>query len=167
MIESAGNLDEPKSRRHGMMESYREPGQEGAPMKFTERFEIGQPLGQETRLLRASTYNRAQLLLARGGDQALFVPIRPMQYLAVIEAREFIFVDGLGSRVVELLWRDFRPSARQRLDDPVPFQLQYFRPGALEQMRRLQVEFARALELLDSRQIPAGGAEVVTFRRKR
>ncbi len=135
-------------------------------MKVTERFEIGDPLGREARTLRAGTYNRAQLLLARSGEPALFVPIRSMQYLAVIEPREFIFVDGFGSRTVELLWRGFRPGERESLDDPVPFEMVYFRPGAPDLMRRLHTEFPRALQLLaERRETAPTGTNVVDFKR--
>ena len=136
-------------------------------MKVTERFEIGEPLGRETHLLRAETYNRARLLLARSGEESLFVPIRPMQYLAVVEAREFIFVDGLGSRKVSLMWQRFRPNARVGLDDPVPFELVYFHSGAREVMPRLHVELPRALDLMAARMgtRSAAGGSVVPLRR--
>jgi hypothetical protein len=137
-------------------------------MKVTERFEVGDPLGQETRTLAANTYNRAQLLLAQSGEAALFVPIRSMQYLAVIEPREFIFVDGFGARTVELMWRGFRPGERESLEDPVPFEMVYFRPGARELMRRLHTELPGALKLLAERQETAPtGARVVDFKRCR
>jgi hypothetical protein len=132
-------------------------------MKVTERFEIGDPLGREARSLRAGTYNSAQLLLARSGEPALFVPIRSMQYLAVIEPREFIFVDGFGARTVELLWRDFRPGERETLQDPVPFELVWFRDGIQDIIRRLHAEFPRALELLAGRHNIHTEGDIVPF----
>jgi hypothetical protein len=134
-------------------------------MKFTERFEVGKPLGREPSLLRADTYNRARLLLSASGEEVLFVPVRPMQYLAVIQAGEFVFVDGMGPRVVQFIWHRFRTGERCALTDPVPFELVYFRPDAREIMRRLHVEFPRALALLASRRgKPSRRGAVLPFR---
>ena len=120
-------------------------------MKDTERFEVGKPLGREPAVLRADIYNRARLLLSASGQETLFVPIRPMQYLAFIQAGEFVFADGIGPRVVQLIWHRFRTGERRALTDPVTFELVYFRPDAREIMRRLDVEFPRALALQASR----------------
>lgn len=138
-------------------------------MKVTESFYMGEPLGRQQQTLAAGTYNRAQLLLAHSGETSLFVPIRSMQYLAVLQAREFLFVDGLGSRVVEVAWRHFRPGERNSLDAPVPFELVYFRPDSAEVVRRLHGELRRALDQLASRQALQGTqpGQVIPFRRER
>ncbi|OOG23881.1 hypothetical protein B1C78_10155 [Thioalkalivibrio denitrificans] len=136
-------------------------------MKVTERFEMGKPLRREPSMLRADTYNRARLLLSESGQEALFVPIRPMQYLAVIQAGEFVFVDGLGPRVVQFIWHRFRTGERQALTDPVAFELVCFRPDAGEIVQRLHVELSRALALQASRRRrPAPTGTVLPFRRQ-
>ena len=53
-----------------------------------------QEIARETRNLPAPTYNLAITLLARSRDGCLFVPIRSLQYLAILDADEFVFVDG-------------------------------------------------------------------------
>ncbi len=49
---------------------------------------------QETRTLPADVYNLALTLWHRTQPHTLFVPIRPMQYLAILDDEEWIFLDG-------------------------------------------------------------------------
>jgi hypothetical protein len=110
--------------------------------------------------LPASTYNLAHTLLARAGA-CLFVPIRSMQYMAVLDAEEFIFVDSQNKAWVELAWQHFRPQARASLDERVPFEVVHYLPQAAETMKRLPAEFHAALELLAERQKPGTPAPVL------
>jgi mRNA-degrading endonuclease RelE of RelBE toxin-antitoxin system len=110
-----------------------------------ESFRRGPELGRELRSLPAAIYNRTRLLLQRSGQDCVFVPIRSMQYQAVVDAEEIIFVDGIGPRLIELAWREFRPQRRDALDEPVPYQQVRYHPRASETLLRLQVEFAAAL----------------------
>jgi hypothetical protein len=110
--------------------------------------------------LPASTYNLAHTLLARAGA-CLFVPIRSMQYMAVLDAEEFIFVDSQNKASVELAWQHFRPQARASLDERVPFEVVHYLPQAAETMKRLPAEFHAALELLAERQKPGTPASVL------
>ena len=50
--------------------------------------------GRESRQLLASIYNLAITQLARCEGRPLFVPIRSMHYMAIIDAEEFVFIDG-------------------------------------------------------------------------
>lgn len=102
-------------------------------------------LAREARTLPADTYNLARLLLARARHNCVFVPIRAMQFLAVIDAEELIFVDREGRRMIDIAWRDFRPQARTALTDPVPYQAVYYSDTARQTMLRLQGEFRKAL----------------------
>jgi len=132
-------------------------------VQIRESFHRPQALSREPRRLPAALYNLAFRLRHRAGGSHLFVPIRSMQYLAVLDEEEFIFVDGIGRRVIELAWRAFRPFDRNALSDPVPYELVYYLPGAADTMLRLQSEFARALELLARRGSggPAGASSPV------
>jgi hypothetical protein len=112
--------------------------------------------------LPASTYNLAHTLLARAGA-CLFVPIRSMQYMAVLDAEEFIFVDSQNKAWVELAWQHFRPQARASLDERVPFEVVHYLPQAAETMKRLPAEFHAALELLAERQKPGTPASVLNL----
>ena len=128
-------------------------------MDFTERFFRGEALRRERRRLPAEVYNRARLLLNRCGTSHLFVPIRSMQYQAVLDADEIIFVDGLGDRHVELAWQAFRPQERSGLNDPVPYDCVFYELSAAATLRRLQGEFSRAL--LEYALCPQGPGGVV------
>lgn len=127
------------------------------------RFFRDAPIDQEDRHLPADTYNLSRVLLARAGSGCLFVPIRSMQYLAVIDAEEIIFTHREAAREVEIAWTRFRPDARAGLDQPVAYRALYYRPDARETMKRLQGEFHKALALLDQRRSPGEPARILDF----
>lgn len=108
-------------------------------------------VAQEPRTLPAETYNLSRLLLARARHPCAFVPIRAMQFLAVIDAEEIIFVDREGRRMIDIAWRDFRPQTRTALTDPVPYRAVYYTGTARQTMQRLQGEFRRALAVCAGR----------------
>jgi hypothetical protein len=117
-------------------------------------------LGREARSLPAAVYNLAHVLLARAPQGCLFVPIRAMQYLAVLDREEFIFVDREGGRFIELVWRGFQATDRSALDAPVAYEAVYYSPDAAAVMARLQGEFSRALKQLEDRRVFSGPARV-------
>ena len=118
-----------------------------------ERFYREQEIAREPAFLPAATYNLAHTLLARAG-QCLFVPIRSLQYMAVLDAEEFIFIDSQNKAWVELAWQHFHPQARNSLDERVPFEIVHYLPQAAETMKRLPGEFYKALQILAERQKP-------------
>ena len=115
--------------------------------------------------LSAATYNLAHTLLARAG-KCLFVPIRSMQYMAVLDGEEFIFVDSQNKAWIELAWQHFRPQARSALDEPVPIEIVYYQPQAAETMKRLPAEFHKALQLLAERDLPREDAHILPLVRR-
>lgn len=125
-----------------------------------ERFYREQEIARLPAFLPAATYNLAHTLLTRAG-QCLFVPIRNLQYMAVLDAEEFIFVDSQNKAWVELAWQRFRPQARSALDTPVPFEVVHYLPQAADTMKRLPAEFQQALQLLAERQKPDVPASVL------
>jgi len=127
-----------------------------------ERFYREQEIARLPDFLPAATYNLAHTLLARAGS-CLFVPIRSMQYMAVLDAEEFIFVDSQNKAWVELAWQHFRPQARTSLDERVPFEVVHYLPQAVETMRRLPGEFHQALLTLAERQKPDSAATVLEW----
>lgn len=132
-----------------------------------EDFYRGEPVSREPRHLPAATYNLARVLLARAGG-CLFVPIRPMQYLAVLDREEFIFVDRDAGRWIEIAWQGFRPQQRASLEERIAYEAVYYRPSGPHTMRRLQMEFLLALQALDAKQKSAhspSASAVVDFRR--
>lgn len=130
-----------------------------------EIFERGQPLAQVESALPAAAYNLTRILLAHSTRGCVFVPIRRMQYLAVIDREEIIFVDSQYKRWVEVAWRDFRPQARASLDAPVAYRAVFHTAEGAALQRRLQGEIHKALAQLDGRRPPAGAAHVLAFGR--
>lgn len=118
---------------------------------------------REARTLPAETYNLAHLLLVKSGSDHLFVPIRSMQYLAILDAEEFVFLDGERKCWIEVSWRNFRPQSRNSLQDPVPYQAVYYQPDTEFLMSRLQAEFPRALRAMTARDHLDSPAKVLKF----
>jgi hypothetical protein len=130
-------------------------------MIVEETFYRPPELSREPRTLPAETYNLAHLLLKRAATGCLFVPLRSMQFLAVLDAEEFIFVDREGRRMIELAWQHFAPQARRALDEPVSYEAVYYSPAGAEVMRRAQGEFHKALHEVERKIVPPGAARVI------
>ncbi len=120
-------------------------------------------LSCELRSLPAATYNLAHTLLARSKTGCLFVPIRTMQYLAILDAEEFVFVDSARKCWIDIAWRDFRPQSRASLDDPVSYRAVFYQLDGMQLMHRLQAEFPRALSDLAAKGRFDGTARVLKF----
>ncbi len=129
-----------------------------------ERFYREQEIARVSAFLPAAIYNLAHTLLARTGS-CLFVPIRSLQYMAVLDKEEFIFVDSQNKAWVELAWQHFRPQTRNALDERVPFEVVHYAPQAVETMKRLPGEFHKTLLMLAERDRPQQGASVVPLTR--
>lgn len=128
-----------------------------------ESFEREQPLQRVASALPAGTYNRTRILLAASASGCVFVPIRSMQYLAVIDQEEIIFVDGQHKRWVEVAWRRFKAQARAALDEPVAYEAVFYTPDGPVTQRRLQADFHAALALLGKRRRPVAPAHILTL----
>ncbi|MFN2104125.1 MAG: hypothetical protein ACK2UJ_04580, partial [Candidatus Promineifilaceae bacterium] len=102
-------------------------------------------LNREARSLPAPVYNLAKTLIARSPTGVVFVPIRSMQYLAILDKEEFVFVDSQHRSWIEVAWQHFHPQARDSLDDPVPYEAVFYDPDGLALMPRLMSEFPKAL----------------------
>ena len=101
-----------------------------------------------TRQLPASTYNQAITLFSRNESSHLFVPIRSMQYMAIIDAKEFVFIDGERKCWIDIAWQNFQRQERSALDQPIVYEAVYYRENLTEIMLRLQTEFPLALRNL-------------------
>lgn len=133
-------------------------------MIVQETFYRREETGRELRSLPAGTYNQAHLLLSRASEGCVFVPIRSMQFLAVLDREEFIFVDREQRRWVEIAWQHFRPGERSSLDEPVPYEAVYYSPEAHDTMKRLQGEFLKALTDLQGRAPSRAHARILPWR---
>ncbi len=147
------------------------------PESRTELFFRPDSLACERLTIPAALYNRCRLALSRCPNEHVFVPIRSMQIMAVIDLDEIIFVDnhdyavqdGQGGKLICLAWV-FRPeTGRSDLTEPAPIEMLYFREDARELHSRLVGELMQALEQMEGR-LRAGDCErrsrkVLPFRR--
>jgi hypothetical protein len=129
----------------------------------TESFERGPELTRTACALPAASYNLSRILLAQSRTGSVFVPMRGMQYLAVIDAEEIIFVDSQYKRWVEVAWRGFKPQARAALDEAVAYQAVFYTPEGADTQRRIQGEFHAALKLLAARRPQPAPAHLLTL----
>jgi hypothetical protein len=128
-------------------------------------FTRGDEVGRECRTMPSELYNKVHLLFTRLGGENLFVPIRSMQYLAVIDNEEIVFIDGQGPRSIELAWCEFQTGEREDLRAPVAYTCIYYAEKGREVMSRLQSEFLKALELIQDRQPKSEGATITPIER--
>ncbi len=118
---------------------------------------------QESLALPAATYNMAITQLQRSPNACLFVPLRALQYLAILDHEEFVFIDGERKCWIDIAWRNFHPSRRNALDEPVAYEAVYYRPDAAILMSRILAELPRALRALANKELPSGPARVIKF----
>ncbi|WP_201099040.1 hypothetical protein [Thiocystis minor] len=88
-----------------------------------------------------------------------------MQYLAVVEYEETIFVDALGGyahqdgeggRLIRLAWRP--ALGRESLAAPVPCEMIYYFSGSKEVQKRLMTDIGPALQRMLDQPSDAGSA---------
>lgn len=109
--------------------------------------------------LPAPLFNRCLLLLNRAATAHVFVPVRTMQFQAVIDSDEIIFVDNLGyavedghgGRLIVLAWTFASRGPRDSLTEPVPIEVVYYGAEGHETHRRLLGEFTKALDSYEAR----------------
>jgi len=114
---------------------------------------------QKSRLL-SRTYNLAHILLNRSKSKHLFVPIRSLQYLAIIEKDTFWFVDSLayavrgdeGGRLIRISWHPtIEASQRDSLAQHMDCQIIFYGEDMSDIQNRLNNEFYQAMQLVDQR----------------
>lgn len=129
------------------------------PGTLGETFFRPEQLACERLTIPAELYNLCRLALSRCSYERVFVPVRSLQFLAVIEPDEVIFVDsqayavqdGVGGKLICLSW-SFRPeTGRSDLTEPAPIELKYYSDDARKLHGRLVGEFRQALEDLMAR----------------
>lgn len=144
--------------------------------RVTETFFLPEAIGQQAWTLPADIYNLSRTLLGRSEFSCAFVPIRSMQYLAIITRDEIVFVDSQayayrdneGGRLIMLVWKFDAAAQRDALDQPQPCQVIYYTPDGNLLQRRLVSAYRDALELMDQRYrdraLPPGGARIVPLK---
>ena len=124
--------------------------------------ERGDEIRRETRSLPATVYNKLTLLFARGKRQPLFVPIRSVQFLAIIDDEEIVFVDSAYRRFIDIAWQQFLRHDREDLGAPINYQSVIYTRRGEEISQRLQNEFFKALAELEKKQPATGSSDAVT-----
>lgn len=123
----------------------------------------------------ADLYTLYYSLFSRNKQGCVFVPIRSMQVMAVLDKREIIFVDSQsyaysgneGGRLIVIAWK-FSPSHnREALTESRPCEIVFYGKNLGDLQLRLIAEFRQAMELLDRRyryeKLPASGAKIIVL----
>jgi len=116
-------------------------------------------LYQQTRLA-SQAYNLAHTLLKRSQSSHLFIPIRSLQYLAIIEMDTFWFVDSLayatrgdeGGRLIRISWSPIvAANQREALTQHMDCRTIFYGGDMQEIQNRLNGEFYQAMLQIDQR----------------
>ncbi|MBL1274558.1 MAG: hypothetical protein COB30_000560 [Ectothiorhodospiraceae bacterium] len=108
--------------------------------------------------INAKTYNLAHVLLNRNSSKHLFIPIRSLQYLAIIEQSTFWFVDSLayatrgdeGGRLIRISWHPtVVANQRESLTQNMDCQIIYYGKDMKDVQSRLSSEFFMAMQQID------------------
>lgn len=120
----------------------------------TETFFRPKEIARESVNLPAPLFNRCLLLRNHSATGNVFIPVRSMQYQAIIDAEEIIFVDnqgyavqnGKGGRLIVLAWKIPAHRSRDSLSEPVPIEVVYYLREDHDTHRRLIGELPKALD---------------------
>lgn len=139
----------------------------------TETFFLPDEVERQTWSVPPGMFNLYTSLLNRSTTGNVFVPIRSMQFLAVMDQKEIVFVDSQsyavsenqGGRLILIAWQFSNTSGREALNGPVPCDVVFYRRECREIQLRLVQDFRKALEQLDQRYrdqaMPAEGAKIL------
>jgi hypothetical protein len=98
-----------------------------------------------------------------------------MQFLAVIDKDEIVFVDSQsyavsedqGGRLILIAWQFKDVHDRESLTDPVSCEVVFYEQDNSDTQLRLVSEFRKAMELMDQRyrdeQMPPKGAKILSL----
>ena len=141
----------------------------------TETFFLPKEIERKDWSVPAETYNLYYSLYKRCEVGHVFVPIRNLQFMAVLDKNEIVFVDSLsyatsekeGGRLILVAWKFPTSHDRDALGDPMPCEVVFYEKKNSDLQLRLISEFRLAMELLDQRyrdkQLPAKGAKILTL----
>ena len=146
----------------------------------TETFFLPKEVNRKAWLVPAEIYNLYHSLYARNEVGHVFVPIRDLQFMAVLDKNEIVFVDSQsyavskgkdgdneGGRLILIAWQFPVSHDRDSLDEAMPCEVVFYDKENSDLQLRLILAFREAMELMDQRyrdkQIPAQGAKILTL----
>ncbi len=140
----------------------------------TETFFLPREVARQAWMLPADIYNLYHSLLVTHEEGHAFVPIRNMQFMAILDRNEIVFVDSQsyavsenegGGRLILIAWQFPRSHDRDGLDAPMQCEVVFYAAHHSDLQLRLVNEFRDALRLYDQRsresRIPAKGARIL------
>lgn len=102
----------------------------------------------------AHIFNQYRLLSRHMQGNCVFVPIRDLQYQAVLTRDEVIFIDalggfaldeqGVGGRLINIAWR-WQGKGRESLVERVPLKVLFYREALEDIQRQLLSSFPAAM----------------------
>jgi len=135
----------------------------------TQSFFTPDEFSSHTSRLTCNIYNLAHVLLNRCQCDHLFIPIRSLQYLAIIEQDAFWFVDSQayavrgdeGGRLIRISWHPLiNAHEREGLTQHMDCKVIFYGEDMSEIQRRLNSEFYQAMVQIDQRHrdsLPSNG----------
>ena len=126
----------------------------------TQSFFTPDEFSKKTSRLPSATYNLAHVLLNRSQSSHLFIPIRSLQYLAIIEQNTFWFVDSMayavrgneGGRLIRISWQPLlEENQRDALNQHMDCKVVFYGEDMSEIQTRLNSEFYQAMLQIDQR----------------
>ena len=141
----------------------------------TETFFLPDEVDREPWSVTADIYNLCHSLLNRSATEHVFIPIRSMQFMAIADGHEIIFVDSQsyavsdnqGGRLILVGWQFPASHDRDSLSSPVPCEVVFYGRKSSDLQLRLITEFKKALELMDQRyrdsELPLQGAKILNL----
>ena len=142
----------------------------------TETFFLPDEVERKSWSVPADIYNLSYSLQRRCQAGHVFVPIRSMQFMAVLDRNEIIFIDSQsyavseneGGRLILIAWEFSESCDRDALTEPVPCEVVFYEQENKDVQLRLIAEFRQAMELLDQRyrdeELPAKGAKILELK---
>lgn len=143
----------------------------------TETFFLPAEAGRQDWFVPSEIYNLYKSLLNRSVTGNVFVPIRSMQFLAVMDKDEIVFVDSQsyavseneGGRLILVAWQFHDTRDREALNDPLPCEVVFYQQRNSATQLRLVSELRKAMELMDQRyrdeQFPVKGAKILQIKK--
>ena len=141
----------------------------------TETFFLPKEVSRKSWAIPAEMYNLYHALKVHCAVGHVFVPIRSMQFMAVLDADEIVFVDsqsyasseGEGGRLILVAWKFSKSHDRDGLDEPMPCEVVFYDKKNNDLQLRLITEFKEAMVLMNQRyrdvEIPKQGAKILTL----